>query len=68
MKMAADRFSRDIITSTKKIGSKKLSDSFGDFYAFLQPRIEEAYRILKNNGSFYFHIDYGKSLLQGFNR
>lgn len=42
----------------EKIGSKSYQDSFGDFYAFLQPRIEEAYRILKNNGSFYFHIDY----------
>jgi len=42
----------------EKIGTKSYLDSFGDFYSFLLPRMEEAYRILKNNGSFYFHIDY----------
>ena len=33
-------------------------DSFDDFIGFLKPRIEEAYRILKDDGSFFFHLDY----------
>lgn len=46
---------------TTNIGSKQYSDSFShDEYIndFLKPRLEEAYRILTNNGSLYFHIDY----------
>lgn len=33
-------------------------DSFDDFIGFLRPRMEEAYRILKDNGSLFFHLDY----------
>ena len=33
-------------------------DTFDDYTAFLQPRLQEAWRVLKPNGSFYFHIDY----------
>ena len=33
-------------------------DNFNDFIGFLRPRMEEAYRILKDNGSFFFHLDY----------
>lgn len=33
-------------------------DRFDDFLGFLQPRMEEAYRILKPHGSFFFHLDY----------
>lgn len=33
-------------------------DNFDDFIGFLNPRLEEAYRILKNNGSLFFHLDY----------
>jgi len=33
-------------------------DSFDDLPAFLEPRIREAYRILKPNGSLFFHLDY----------
>lgn len=33
-------------------------DSFDDFLGFLKPRMVEAYRILKPNGSFFFHLDY----------
>ena len=43
---------------TIKVGSKGYADIFDDFLAFLEPRLVEAYRILKPNGSFYFHIDY----------
>jgi site-specific DNA-methyltransferase (adenine-specific) len=44
--------------STVKIGTKAYQDSFDDYLAFLEPRLEEAYRVLASNGSFYFHIDY----------
>lgn len=43
---------------TIKIGSKGYIDLFDDYLAFLEPRLVEAYRILKPNGSLYFHIDY----------
>ena len=34
-------------------------DTFGDgFINFLKPRLAEAYRVLKPNGSFFLHIDY----------
>ena len=43
---------------TIKVGSKGYADIFDDFLAFLDPRLEEAYRVLKPRGSLYFHIDY----------
>ncbi len=43
---------------TIKIGSKGYNDLFDDYLAFLEPRLIEAYRILKPDGSLYFHIDY----------
>ncbi len=43
---------------TLKIGSKAYPDLFDDYLAFLEPRLEEAYRLLKPDGSLYFHIDY----------
>lgn len=43
---------------TVKLGTKGYADSFSDYLAFLEPRLEEAYRVLKPNGSFFFHIDY----------
>ncbi len=33
-------------------------DTFEDYLSFLEPRLREAYRILKPTGSLYFHIDY----------
>jgi site-specific DNA-methyltransferase (adenine-specific) len=41
-----------------KVGTKAYSDSFNDYLGFLEPRLEEARRLLKSNGSFFFHIDY----------
>jgi site-specific DNA-methyltransferase (adenine-specific) len=38
--------------------SRSYGDHFDDFLAFIEPRINEAYRILKPDGSLYFHIDY----------
>lgn len=43
---------------TVKVGTKAFADTFSDFISFLEPRLEQAYRLLKPNGSFFFHIDY----------
>lgn len=43
---------------TKIIGEQAYRDSFDDYLAFLEPRLEAAYRLLKPKGSLYFHIDY----------
>jgi len=43
---------------TVRLGTKAYRDSFTDYLAFLEPRLEEAHRLLKANGSFFFHIDY----------
>lgn len=43
---------------TTKVGEKGYRDIFDDYMAFLEPRLQEAHRILKPHGSFYFHIDY----------
>ena len=34
------------------------SDSFDDFLAFIEPRFEQAFRVLRNKGSFFLHIDF----------
>lgn len=43
---------------TIKLGTKEYADIFDDYLAFLEPRLVEAHRILKDNGSLFFHIDY----------
>lgn len=43
---------------TIKIGSRAYADLFDDYLAFLEPRLIEAHRVLKPDGSLYFHIDY----------
>jgi site-specific DNA-methyltransferase (adenine-specific) len=43
---------------TLKVGSKSYADLFDDYLAFLEPRLVEARRVLKPDGSLYFHIDY----------
>ena len=44
---------------TTELGTKAYFDSFDDYIdGFLRPRLVEAYRILKSDGSLYFHIDY----------
>jgi site-specific DNA-methyltransferase (adenine-specific) len=43
---------------TIKIGTKSYADLFDDYLLFLEPRLQEAYRLLTPNGSLYFHIDY----------
>ena len=43
---------------TIEVGQKAYDDQFDDYLGFLKPRLEEAYRLLKPDGSLYFHIDY----------
>ena len=43
---------------TELIGEKSFDDMFDDFIGFITPRLEEAYRVLTEEGSLYFHIDY----------
>ncbi|MBC8114321.1 MAG: site-specific DNA-methyltransferase, partial [Candidatus Saccharimonas sp.] len=43
---------------TVQVGTKAYADSFDDYLGFLRPRLEEAYRLLKPNGSLFFHIDF----------
>lgn len=43
---------------TIELGKSGYDDTFDDFLVFLAPRLEEAFRILAPNGSFFLHIDY----------
>lgn len=43
---------------TVKVGTTGFSDAFDDFLAFMEPRFEEASRLLKPDGSFFLHIDH----------
>ncbi|MEY3677832.1 MAG: hypothetical protein RL351_1059, partial [Actinomycetota bacterium] len=33
-------------------------DEFEDFWSFLEPRLEEAWRLLNETGTLYLHLDY----------
>ena len=33
-------------------------DEFDDYWAFLEPRLEEAWRLLTPSGTLYLHLDY----------
>lgn len=43
---------------TVRVGTKAFTDTFDDFLGFLEPRLEEVFRLLKPNGSFFLHLDY----------
>jgi len=43
---------------TIKMGSTGYRDRFDDYMGFLEPRLEQAFRVLKPEGSLFFHIDY----------
>ncbi len=43
---------------TVSLGERAYQDQFDDYLGFLEPRLIEARRVLKTNGSLYFHIDY----------
>ena len=53
-----------------KVASRVFEDDFDDYLAFLEPRLEEAHRVLSDSGSLYLHLDYrevhyAKVLLDG---
>jgi len=53
---------------TENVGTKAYGDQFDDYLAFLEPRLLESYRLLKDDGSFFLHLDcrevhYAKVLL-----
>lgn len=43
---------------TLKIGTKSFGDTFDDYLGFLEPRLVEAHRLLRADGSFFLHLDY----------
>ena len=43
---------------TEVVGRSGYDDRHDDYLGFLAPRLREAYRVLKPNGSFFLHIDY----------
>lgn len=43
---------------TIKLGETGYCDNFEDLPAFLRPRLMEAHRLLKPEGSLFFHLDY----------
>lgn len=43
---------------TIRVGSREFADTFDDFPAFMEPRFEQAKRLLTPTGSFFLHIDY----------
>jgi site-specific DNA-methyltransferase (adenine-specific) len=43
---------------TTVVGKSSYADVFDDYMAFLVPRLEEAHRLLKPQGSFFLHLDY----------
>ncbi len=44
--------------TTKLLAESSYKDSFDDYLSFLGPRLEEAHRLLDEQGTLYFHIDY----------
>jgi site-specific DNA-methyltransferase (adenine-specific) len=43
---------------TVETGRTSYNDGFDDYLGFLRPRLEEAHRLLRDDGTLYFHIDY----------
>jgi site-specific DNA-methyltransferase (adenine-specific) len=43
---------------TALLNASSYRDQFDDYLAFIGPRLEAAHRLLKQSGTFYFHIDY----------
>src|SRR6478609_4477109 len=43
---------------TELLERSSYRDSFDDYLAFLAPRLQEAHRLLREDGTLYFHIDY----------
>ena len=43
---------------TIELGTSGYADAFDDYLGFLEPRLREARRVLKPDGSFFLHVDY----------
>jgi site-specific DNA-methyltransferase (adenine-specific) len=43
---------------TRLLDESSYRDQFEDYLAFLEPRLGEAHRLLRGDGTLYFHIDY----------
>lgn len=41
-----------------RIATRSFADAFGDYLGFLEPRLEQARRVLARNGTIYLHLDY----------
>lgn len=46
---------------TEAVTTRSYEDTHDDFLGHIEPRLREAYRVLKPNGALYFHIDYRES-------
>lgn len=44
--------------ATRLLAESSYADAFGDYLAFLEPRLREVRRLLAESGTLYFHIDY----------
>jgi site-specific DNA-methyltransferase (adenine-specific) len=43
---------------TRLLAESSYGDAFDDYLGFLAPRLEQAHRLLREDGTLYFHIDY----------
>jgi site-specific DNA-methyltransferase (adenine-specific) len=43
---------------TRLLAESSYRDAFEDYLGFLAPRLEQAHRLLREDGTLYFHIDY----------
>ncbi len=43
---------------TTRVGTKTFADVFDDYLGFLEPRLEQAHRVLASDGVMYVHLDY----------
>jgi site-specific DNA-methyltransferase (adenine-specific) len=46
---------------TVKGALSRYDDTFSDYWAFLEPRLAEAWRLLDDRGTLYLHLDYRES-------
>lgn len=44
--------------SSTATGTRSYADSFDDYLGFLEPRLREARRLLRDDGTLYLHLDY----------
>lgn len=47
--------------ATVQVGRSDYLDAFDDYLGFITPRLEQARRLLTQDGTLYFHIDYRES-------